>query len=466
MKVLFASSCLHCTLMVGLLLLALCGLGVAQEPTDTAPPQRDDPVTVFSHPNSTRWYVAGQVNIIEQGHAGFLALYSGPNSLKTYAELDQSRLLTLYTGYQLSPTTDVLFDLESAQGHGISDALGLAGYTNLDVVRNPDLGAAPYVSQLLIHKIVPLSSQRVEADRTFMSLATEIPAQRLELYAGKFSITNFFDYNAVGSDSHLQFMNWTLDNNGAYDYAADTRGYTWGVVGMYESPRWGLHFAEALMPTVANGINLEWDVRQARAENVELDLRPVLDKQRKTTVRLLSYVNHANMGDYREAVQLFREGATPTPNIVATRRQGTVKYGFGLNLEQELSSTVRAFGRFGWNEGRHESFAYTEVNQTVSLGADWRPLRWGRNLDRLGAAFVTNGISSDHQLYLRLGGLGFLLGDGNLNYGRENIIEAYYTAHIWRGIFAGFDLQHVTNPGYNRDRGPVWVPAIRLHFDL
>jgi carbohydrate-selective porin OprB len=172
------------------------------------------------------------------------------------------------------------------------------------------------------------------------------------------------------------------------------------------------------------------------------------------------------MGDYRESIQLFRSGRTPVPDITATRQQGRIKYGFGVNLEQEISATLRAFGRFGWNEGRHESFAYTEVNQTFSLGADWRPQRWGRKLDRFGAAYVTNSISRDHQLYLELGGQGFLLGDGKLNYGREDIVEAYYTAHIWRGIFISPDLQHVTNPGYNRDRGPVWVGAVRLHFDL
>jgi high affinity Mn2+ porin len=426
----------------------------------------DNPsTTVFPHPN-TRWYVAGQANIIEQGHPAFPAKYSGPNSLKDTGEVAQSRVFTLYTGVQATHTTEILFDAESAGGRGISDALGLAGFTNLDVVRNPDLGATPYVARILLHQIVPLSSEKKESERTFVSLATELPVRRLEFYLGKFSLPDFFDVNAVGSDSHLQFMNWTVDNNGAYDYAADTRGYTYGVIAIYQDRAWGVRFAEALMPKVANGLQLDWNLRRARAENIELDLSSKLAGERKTTLRLLSYVNHADMGDYREAVQLFLAGRTPKPDIVATRKQGTIKYGFGVNVEQEITGTARAYGRFGWNEGRHESFAYTEVNQTVSFGADWKGNRWGRKLDRVGAAFVTNAISKDHQNYLALGGLGFLLGDGALSYGRENIVETYYTAHLWRGVFGSFDLQHINNPGYNRARGPVWVPALRLHVDF
>jgi carbohydrate-selective porin OprB len=151
---------------------------------------------------------------------------------------------------------------------------------------------------------------------------------------------------------------------------------------------------------------------------------------------------------------------------VASRTQGRVKYGFGVNLEQEVTRTVRGFARFGWNEGRHESFVYTEDNQTLALGGDVSGRRWGRKADKIGVAFVTNGISRDHQRYLALGGLGFLLGDGSLTYGRENVSESYYTMRLSRGVFASFDLQYISNPGYNRDRGPVWVPALRLHVDL
>ena len=450
--------------------LLICGPVSAQvSGTEPSGPGQNLPetptITIFPHP-STRWYVAGQVNIIEQGHPPFSAKYSGPNSLKSYGEAAQSRVLTLYTGVQATHTTELLFDAESAGGNGISNALGLAGFTNLDVVRNPTLGAKPYVARVMLHQIVPLCSKKEKAERSFISLATELPVRRLEFYVGKFSLPDFFDVNPVASDSHLQFLNWTVDNNGAWDYAADTRGYTYGAVAIFQDRFWALRFAEALMPKVANGLDLEWNLRRARSENVEVEFRPRLLRDRDTALRLLSFVNHADMGDYEQAVQLFVAGRTPTPEITATRQQGRIKYGFGLNFYQQLSGTVRSFARLGWNEGRHESFTYTEVNQTVSFGADWRGDRWGRTLDKVGAAFVSNGISRAHQRYLGLGGVGFLLGDGALSYGRETIFEGYYTAHLWRGVFGSFDLQHLNNPGYNSARGPVWVLAGRLHLDL
>ena len=277
---------------------------------------------------------------------------------------------------------------------------------------------------------------------------------------------DFFDNNDVGTDSHSQFMNWTVDTYGAYDYAADTRGYTVAALVEYHDRGWAWRFAEALMPTVANGIDYQWNLRRARAENIEVELRPKLIRERATTFRLRSFINHANMGDYRDAVNNYLAGKTALPDITAHPLQTTVKYGFDVNLQQQINPSMRILRRLGWKEGQHESFVYTEVDQTVQVGADHTGERWKRKLDKVGVAFVSNAIKSDHQLYLKLGGKGFLLGDGNLNYGRENIFETYYNAHVWRGLFAAFDLQHINNPGYNRDRGPVLVPSMRFHLEF
>ena len=428
--------------------------------------QEQAATTIFPHPDEARWWVSGQVNIVFQAHPPFRALYSGPNSLHAYGEDATSRVLTLYTGYALTRTTEVFADVEETGGRGISDALGLAGFTNLDVVRNPSIGQAPYLARVMLRQIIALSDRTEKADRDWAHLATNLPERRMEFRVGRLGTADFFDTNEVGSDSHLQFLNWTVDNNGAYDYAADTRGYTWGAIAEYQSPRWGARFGEMLMPKVANGPDFEWNLRKARAENIEFELRPGVIGGHKTTVRLLSFVNHANMGTYAKALARYREGLDPRPIIENTRVQGTVKYGFGVNLEQELPKDLRSYGRFSWNEGQHESFAYTEVDLSVSGGADIALKKLGRPLDRWGTAFVSNGISKVHQDYLRLGGLGFLLGDGNLNYGRENTLETYYTVHIWRGAFFSFDLQRIWNPGYNRDRGPVIVPGLRVHLDL
>jgi hypothetical protein len=333
-------------------------------------------------------------------------------------------------------------------------------------VHNPALGSTPYIGRTMLHAVIPLSSKRVSAERNPLSLQTKLPQRRLEFRAGKMQLVDFFDLNSAGSDSHLQFLNLTVDNNGAYDYAADTRGYTIGAMLEYDDRIWSARFAEALMPRVANNIDLQWNLARARSENIEFELRKGILPKRDGVIRLLTYFNHANMGDYRQAIRQFESGETATPDITNHPLETALKHGFGANAEQAVGWNITAFGRFGWNEGRRESFAYTEVNQSVTFGAAAAGKRWRRSLDHAGVAVSFNALSGDHRRYLALGGKGFLLGDGQLNYGKEKIFETFYTVHVWRGVFGAFDLQHVNNPGYNRDRGPVLVPAIRLHLDL
>jgi high affinity Mn2+ porin len=470
--------------------LALCLLAVTaaacaqQTPApqpDAADQSNPEPqLTLFPHPDSARYLISGQANIVFQGHPGFHSPYSGTNSLQARGEYKTSLVGTLFLGLQLHHNlrynTDAIYDEESAGGRGISEALGLAGFTNLDVVRNPQLGPVPYTARVQLHQTIGFTDKMVDADRTQYSLATKVPERRLDLRAGKLSMPDVMDINGPGSDSHLQFLNWTVDNNGAWDYAADTRGYTYGFVTEYDDVNWSVRYVLGLMPEVANGIDLVWDLRRAHGDNFELEYRKLplghlLSPERKGTVRLLGYVNHANMGDYRvqNVIALAERAAgdvNATPVITAHAPGTTIKYGVGLNFEQELTSTLRAFGRFGWNEGQHESYAYTEVDQTFELGADLTGKSWNRPNDKVGLVGVSNAIKRDHQEYLKLGGLGFLLGDGNLNYAREDILETYYTAHNWRGLFTAFDFQLVAHPGYNQDRGPVEVFTVRTHVDF
>lgn len=422
--------------------------------------------TFFPHSESSPFWISGQMNFVYQGHPSFSSPYQGLHSLLPGSETALSRVFTLYTGWQTSSSTELLLDVESAGGKGISNAFGLAGYSNLDVVRNPALGPTPYIARGIFHAVFALGSERQSAERNPLSLFTSLPIRRLEFRIGRFQLTDFFDNNSAGSDSHLQFLNWTMDNNGGFDYAADTRGYTVGAMLDFEDKNWGLRFAETLMPRVANGIEFQWNLERARAENFELELRPQLVPKRSTIIRLLSYVNHADMGDYRAAIQQFENGQTAVPDVANHPLETTIKYGFGANVEQGITSWLTGFARFGWNEGRHESFVYTEVNQTLSAGSVAHGKRWRRSFDRAGLAFTDNALSGDHRRYLQLGGIGFLLGDGNLTYGREKIFEGFYTAHVWRGAFLSFDLQHVNNPGYNQARGPVTIPGLRLHLEL
>lgn len=421
--------------------------------------------TIFNHP-AGRFWLSGQINIISQANPSFPAAYSGTNSFGPKGQIATSRVLTLYTGLEWKDDTQVIVDIETAGGHGLSGGAGIAGFTDLDIVRTPNLGQAPYLARFLVEKTFALGGGSVENDRNYLSLPSSLPAKRIEIWAGKFSVVDFFDVNPVGSDSHLQFMNWTVDNNGAYDYAANTRGYTWGAVMQFYDGPWAFRFGEALMPKVANGENLDADLARAHAENMELEFDPALFPHRATSLRFLSYVNHADMGSYRDAINGFLSGRDAAPDITLYRQQGRVKYGFGMNLYQDLGAGFRLFGRWGWNDGRNESFAYTEVDRTVSFGGDVAGSHWRRSLDKAGAAYVVNEISGDHRRYLALGGDGFLLGDGGLNYGFEQIAETYYTCHLWRGLYGSVDAQHVTNPGYNRDRGPAFIGSLRLHVDF
>jgi high affinity Mn2+ porin len=428
-------------------------------------PADDSPESMLPHFKNSRYWLSGQANFIFQTHPDFPALYSGPHSLSPNYEKATSRVLTLYTGVRLNNSTEILVDVEEAGGSALSLGFGLAGNTDLDIVRNPLLSKAPYLGRGMIHKVFALSKDKVENPRSFLSLFDELPRRRLEIRLGKFSMPDFFDINSVGSDTHLQFINWTTDNNGAWDYAADTRGYTVGFTADYEDRNWGFRFAEALMPKIANGIDLVWKPWQAHAENFEYELRHGVIPKKPGVVRLLAYTNYANMGIYRDQVALGEETGT-VPDITNHPWNITRKYGFGINMEQALTQRLTVFARFGWNNDKTESFAYTEVGQTFAEGVGANGAWWHRKQDRAGVAFVSNAIMKDHQDYLAAGGQGFLLGDGKLNYGRENIFEAYYTAHVWRGIYVAPGVQHINNPGYNRDRGPVVVPSFRAHVEF
>jgi hypothetical protein len=454
--------------------------GVGRKATDMSPvghePQ-DAPITTMApHPEGSSWWLSGQANIIFQGRLPFHSAYQGVNSFRNSAEYKTSMVGTFYTAWRpthsIRNNTDLILDIESAGGRGLSQALGLAGFTNLDVVRNPNLGSTPYLARYQIHQVIGFTNKTTSQEPGFFALAPSVPLRRVEFRIGKLTLPDFFDINGPGGDSHLQFMNWTVDNNGAWDYAADTRGYTVGGIAEYDDRAWSIRYGILAMPTVANGIDMDWAFSRAHGQNGEFELRHSLVKDRKGVTRLLFYGNRAHMGTYREAIEDFLSGADTAkygitvPSIVLHRHFSALKYGFGYNTEQEVTENLRVFGRFGWNEGQHESFAYTEVDQTVELGADYTGTRWHRPVDKVAIAFVSNAIKADHQEYLKLGGLGFLLGDGDLNYGRENIVESYYTWHFWRGMSYSLDVQHIDNPGYNRDRGPAWVGSVRAHVDF
>jgi hypothetical protein len=407
-------------------------------------------------------WLSGQLNVVTQSHPSFPSPYSGPNSFTSNAQTAVTGVVTLYTGYSLVHNTEFFFDLESAKGAGVSGALGLGGLENLDAVTDKTATAAPYVARLQVRQIIPFSKHMVDATRNPLGLAAKVPDHRLELRLGKMSLTDFFDLNEVGSDSHLQFLNYAIDNNATYDIAANSRGYTYAALAELYTPGWTMRFAEAFADV--SGLGTDWDLAHNHAENFEFEIHPDIGGQQPFVLRALGFVNHAQMGSYPEAVTAFLNGHDPRPDL-NNHLELTTNWGVGLNGEATIPKGIRLFGRFGWNEGTKEAFQFAEADRTVVLGGDFDGRFWKAPKHRVGVAMAVNAITAVHRQYLELGGDSFLLGDGALTYGHEKILEAYYNVSFGHGIFGAFDVQRIWNPGYNHARGPVIIFGFRLHAE-
>ena len=457
-------------LLLAFLLVIPCAMAQRPDITTTDKPEpvvgNESPTTMFPHSAEGRFWLSGQANFVYQSNPQFHALYSGQNSFRNKCDKADGRVMTIYGGYSFAKFAEVLVSAEEAGGLGLSSAVGIAAFTNLDAVRDATLTGTPYLARVFYHQVIPFSSKVTDGGRGPLSTFSQVPDHRLDLRAGKFAVTDFFDTNSVGGDSHLQFLNWAVDQNGAYDFTADSRGYTWGAMVEYQSPKWGARFAEGLMPGPHNGGPLVWNLHKANTSNVEFELHRGLLPKKEGIIRVLSYVNHANMGIYRDANEQYLESKVVRPDIDNHPFHVTTKYGFGINMEQAITPDVNVYGRFGWDNGKTESWSFTEIDQTISSGVGVLGHLWGRKNDRAGAAFASDGIAKDHILYLSYGGLGSVLGDGGLTYGRENLVESYYTAHAWRGIYMGPDLQYIVHPGYNTVRGPLLVPSFRAHVEF
>jgi len=276
---------------------------------------------------------------------------------------------------------------------------------------------------------------------------------------------DIFDTNRYANSTRTQFLNWSFINNTAWDFAADTRGYTRGGAAEWINPSWTIRVGAFQMPEVANGLDLDGDLLHSHGDQVEVEGHPTLLTARPMIVRAMGYENHARMGRYRDALDLAARRGGP-PDITGTRRPNRRKYGFALNLEQPLSEDgdTGLFARLGWNDGATETFAYTEADWSLSLGAQIGGAGWRRGDDRVGVGVAANGLSDAHADYLAAGGLGFELGDGKLSYRPETIVETYYLAQVVTWAALTVDYQLIADPGHNRARGPVSVVSLRLHL--
>ncbi len=414
-------------------------------------------------PPVQHWNLYFQATSIGQYHGRFPAAYSGPFSLITHPEGEASITSTLFLGLQLGSGTQLYFDPETAGGRGFSGTNGIANFPNGEMPRVSTATPKPYLARLYVTHDFAFGDNRepVEADEN--ELGGSRPMTRYSITAGRFTVTDFFDKNKYTHDPRTQFMGWGIMYNGAWDYAADTRGYTWGWVHEFHTRHWSLRYGSAAMPRVANGLRFDRRLLRDRSDTFESEMRGSL-RGHEGAVRLLSYINHADAGNYAEAIRRA-EANGGRPDVTQTRRSGTLKYGFGVNVEQEIREDIGVFGRLGWNDGKTESFAFTAIDRLAMGGVSLKGTRWRRPFDTVAGALTVSGISRVHALYLVRGGFDFLIGDGALRYGPESVFESYYSAKVVSGIFFTADFQHVTNPAYNRDRGPVSIGSLRLHVE-
>jgi len=411
-----------------------------------------------------RWDLFYQATSVSQYHGTFNSPYEGPLSFQDYPEVDTSLTTTLFFALRLSPNTQFHFDPEIAGGKGMSNVDGIANAPNGEMPRVTVATPKPYIARLYLSHDFGFGweKERFEADED--QLAGERPMKRYTITVGRFSVEDFFDDNAYSHDPRSQFLGWGVMYNGAWDYPADTHGYTWGIVQEFHTRSWSFRLADVAEPKIANGENFDRRLLRDRGDVFQGERRYSL-RQHPGAVRLLVYVNHTHSGSYGNAVNLAAETGT-TPDINNVLRYGTRKYGAGLNMEQEISSDVGVFARLGWNDGKTEDFAFTSIDRLSCEGVQVKGTRWRRKEDTAATTFTASGISRVHALYLERGGLDFLIGDGRLNYAPEYVWESYYDARLFGGFYATFDLQHVADPAYNRDRGPVWIEGLRLHMEF
>ena len=403
-----------------------------------------------------------QSTYVWQGKPAFGAPYSGQNSLGISRQKSYSFTATAFLGARIWPGGEVYFNPEVAQGVPLSSLTGLGGFTNGEIARTSGPNPNIYRARLFMRQTWGLGDAPEALESEPNQLAGKVDSKRLVLSAGNLSALDIFDDNAYSHEPRQQFLNWSLYTHGAWDYPADARGYSWGAALEYITPGWALRAGRFLQPRQSNGLQLNYSVANSYGDMLEFERAHALGGN-PGRIRLLAFHNRANMGGFRDA--LLSAPAGGVPDLAGTRRFRD-KHGYAVNIEQAVNKTVGAFLRASWNNGEAETYAFTEIDRSLSGGVFIRGSAWRRAEDKLGVALVRNGLSSAHRDYLAAGGLGFFLGDGRLNYRQEQIVEAFYNMKLGKRYWITLDAQRIVNPAYNADRGPAKILSVRLHTEF
>ncbi|WP_300599100.1 carbohydrate porin [Niabella sp.] len=442
---------------ITLCLLALAQLATAQEhPQDSSLP---------------KWTAHFQTTVIAQKHSGFRALYSGMNSLADSVEPTATSLTaTLFLGRRLWKGAAIYVNPEVSGGKGLSFAQGVAGALNGETYRVGEVAPQVFIARAYLQQHIPLgntSYEKVSDDNN--QLEDQLPASRITISAGKFAISDFYDANEYSNDPRTQFFNWSLWANGTWDYPANTRGYTEGVVVELIKPRWAVRLSTVAVPRIANYHLMEYRPGKAHSETLELEHQHSINSH-KGKISFIISNTHTRAPSYADGMKALAVNDSFLLAVIKgnaeNTRYGGKKLELGLNIAQEITHDIGFFSRLGWNDGQYASWAFTEIDHTINAGLSAKGSRWKRPDDVWGLAAGLNGISKPHRDFLKNGGYGFIIGDGRLNYGLEGILETYYNARLTRFLSVTFDYQFIRHPGYNKDRGPVHAFGLRGHIDI
>ncbi len=436
---------------------SLCCLGALV----MLPPQLHAQSTDPADTMGDTWDAKFQATTVQQRKPAFNEAYAGPNSLSAERAHSWSATATLFLGVRAWLGGEFYLNPEMAMGLPFSNLTGLGGFTNGELAKTSGTNPTFYRARLFLRQTwnIGTVSEAVEADQN--QLATRVSTERWVLTAGNFSAADVFDDNAYNHEPRRQFLNWSIMTHGAWDYPADSRGYTIGAALEYYRAAWALRVGRFMQPKQSNGLALNPRIFDSYGDVAEAEYGYTLNNQ-PGRVRLLAFRNMARMASYRAAIDVAA-GGTPDINAVREKRSKT---GFGLNLEQALGKDIGVFLRASRADGRTETFAFAEIDQSISGGIDIKGSRWSRANDNIGLAFARNGLSAAHRQYLQQGGLGFFLGDGRLDYGAEQIVEAYYSAALTKNFWLSLNGQRIRNPGYNMARGPVTFYGLRMHVEF
>ena len=439
---------------------------LAESPVSSAP-TIDSPVALESA--SEQWSVHGQATYINQFKNNFNSPYYGSKSLLNKSDGDISKSYTFsataFLGTRLWEGAEAYINPEMFEGIPFSGLSGLGGFSNGELQKGTAIPPIYYMARMFLRQTFGFGGGQEHIEGVANQLAGNVDKRRLVVTYGTFSALDFFDANAYSHDPRTQFLNWSLMASGAYDYAANSRGYTYGFVGeYYHDEEWVMRLARLAMPKSPNSLALDYDLTQQYGNTAEITHLHTINGQ-AGKARVLVFQNRGIMSTYNNAMN-FGQQSNTTPDILSTRYGYQTKWGYALNGEQAITENIGAFGRWSWNNGQTETQAFTDISNSLSGGLSIKGAGWGRPQDTIGIGAALNGILSQQISYLQKGGVTMFIGDGRLNYKKEQIFETFYSWNVYKSLSLSADYQRIANPGYNTDRGPVNFYGLRAHIEM